>query len=92
MSDELLNKIDLKVDKISDDITDIKIVQARQETVLEEHIKRSDSLENLYNHLSAEVHPLKSDVEKIKGAFQLFTVLASVIASILGFLKLFGKM
>lgn len=92
MSDELLYKIDNKVDKISEDIVEIKITQTKHEANLSEHMKRSDSLEKLYNHLSEEVHPLKNDVERIKGGFQLITVLASIIASILGVLKFLGKM
>lgn len=99
MQDSLLKKIsdqldkqDDKLEKQSEDITDIKLTQVRQEANLAEHMKRSDMLEKLYNELYKEVEEIKEPVSQLKGGVKLITILSGVIASILGILKFFGKL
>lgn len=83
-------EIDEKVDKISDDIVDIKVSMARidetlasQNKSLEHHIKRSDALED-------QVGLLKEYVDKKNGSKELMIFIAKVgsfAVGLLAFLK-----
>jgi len=63
--DELLRSIDAKLDKVVDKVTSLEITSAKQELNLEEHMKRSDTLEAMHNQLKEEVEPIKASVNKI---------------------------
>lgn len=91
MSDEILNKISDKIDKISDDIVEIKVIQAKHDANLENHMQRSDTLESLYKELYGDVEPLKADINKIKGAAKLVGILSGITTFVLGCLKLLGR-
>lgn len=80
MDDKSKNQLFGKLDKMSDDITEIKITLVRQEGSINHHIKRSDLLEE-------QVSLLKDDIAKSKGAkdFIIFcTKVGSFVAAIVG--------
>jgi len=64
-------KLESKLDKISDDIVEIKVTLGKQEENINYHIKRSDLLED-------QVSLLKEDISKSKGAKDLIVFLAKV--------------
>jgi hypothetical protein len=65
--------IDKKLDKIQEDISDIKVIMARNTESLEIHIKRSDLLE-------AKMQPVEQHVAMIQGAMKLISVMAATAA------------
>ncbi len=93
MSDELLKKIDQKLDKVMDEVTEIKIIQAKHDINLELHMKRSDQLETLYLHLKEqEIEPIKADIGLAKGAIKGLGVMGFLASLATAILKLFGKL
>lgn len=64
MSDDkgLLEKLYAKVEKISDDQSDMKITLAKQEENLRQHMRRSDLLEEGITVLKTEMEPIKHHV------------------------------
>lgn len=45
MTTQINERIEIKIDKLADDITDIKVTMARNTGTLEEHVKRTNALE-----------------------------------------------
>lgn len=99
MSDDILNIIHTKIDKIAEDITEIKVGSARQveianqhEKTLQTHVKRSDQLENLYHYLDeTKIQPLQSDMAQIKGIYKFLGILGVIASIIMVIMKLTGK-
>lgn len=69
------NRIEDKIDKISDRLNSIDVTLAKNTVSLEEHIKRTNLLEE-------EVKPIKKHVDMIEGALKLIGVLAMIAAII----------
>lgn len=93
MSDDVLNRIELKIDKIDERLNSMDITMVRQQVILEEHIKRSDSNEKMYIHMKEkDIEPLKNDMNQIKGIFKFIGYGSAFISGILGILKLFNKL
>lgn len=99
MSDEILLKIDAKLDKIQEAIVEIKITQAKHDTNLElntkhleEHMHRSDLLEESQEVLYEEVTKIKIHSAQIDGIFKFAAVLSGLVSAGLGLLKFFGKL
>lgn len=89
---DILDKIYSKVEKISDDVMELKITAVKHEETLQTHVKRSDSLETLVNHLKEEdIKPLQRDMSQIQGAAKIITVLIAAGSLILGILKILSK-
>lgn len=59
MDDRRLERIEARMDDISDHLGSIDVTLAKQSVLLEEHIKRSNMLEEI-------VMPIKSHVDVIK--------------------------
>lgn len=92
MSDDILNSIHEKVEKIAEDISEIKLNQAVMQLDVKHHIKRSDALEDLVTHLDeAKIQPLQNDVSKIKGAYQLLVILGIIASIAIVFVEWFKK-
>jgi chromosome segregation ATPase len=68
MADDRLKRIEDKVDKVEEAITEIKVTLSRNTASLEEHMRRSDAIEEyvqaLDKHLNENV--VKKDLEPIK--------------------------
>lgn len=92
MSDDLIPRIFEKVEKISDDVVDIKIIAAKHDENLKEHMRRTSALENMYQHLDeSRIQPLETSINKIKGIYG-FIVFLSLLATIaLVFVEYFKK-
>lgn len=68
-------RIEDKIDKISDDISDVKVTLVRNTISLEEHVKRTNMLE-------AKVDPIEKDIYMAKGAIAFIGLLA-IVATII---------
>ena len=88
---EVLNKILEKLDKIQDDITDMKIIQARQEENISEHIHRTNLLEESSEVLYEEITKIKLHNSQVSGIFKAIGMISTLVTITMGVLKLFGK-
>lgn len=80
MKEGQLDKIELKIDGLSDHLSRIDVTLAAQHVVLEEHIRRTKQLETV-------IVPIKSHVDKVQGG----VVLIGIIATILSVLHYLGR-
>lgn len=72
MDEEFKNRLFNKLDKINDDIVDIKVTQASQHEVLKEHIRRTEAAEENIDMLREEFKPAQRHVESIQWACKIF--------------------
>lgn len=91
MSEQILQSISDKLDKISENITEMKIIQAKHEENLKNHMHRSELLEERTDILFSELEPIKEHLAQMKGMNRLLTGLAALTTFALGVLKLLGK-
>lgn len=68
---ERLESLDMKLDKANAKLTDISIIQSSQAKDLENHIKRTDLLEDM-------VKPVHSLYQQIKGVIKFLAILTSL--------------
>ncbi len=81
MSDEIIKEIKEDVKKVLEKVSVLEVTTARQEENLGEHMRRSDTLEKLYNHLSEEVEPIKASVNRFNGAWKVFIYVVVPLAA-----------
>lgn len=95
------NKIHEKLDKIIEEVTEVKIDQAKMRVSVDYHIKRSDlneeniemlrkSTQLAFEAVGKQLQPLNSFKDKAIGAAKLFLTLVSIAGVVVGFLKLLG--
>jgi hypothetical protein len=85
MSNERIYEV---LDKMSEDISQLKIVSAKQEENLKEHIRRTELAEENLAMLRSEMQPLKEHVIAINGVLRIIGVLSIIIGSAAGFFQL----
>lgn len=94
------DKIHEKLDKITEDVTDIKVAQARIEVsqdftkvIMDKHIKRTDlaeqNIELLRDELRQELKPVKKHVERINNLFKFAVAVGGLLVFLneMGWLK-----
>lgn len=80
-SNNKLNRIEDKIDKISDSIGSINITLAKQHQSLDEHMRRTELLEKI-------VEPIEKHVIMINGIIKLIVLLATAGAGSEGIIAL----
>lgn len=97
-SEELLLKMDAKLDKLQEDVTEIRIVQARHEEKLAsnteslvEHVHRTNLLEESQEVLYDQVTAIKLHASQFSAIWKSVGVISTILGLIAGFLKFFGK-
>lgn len=86
------DKLEIKIDRIENSIKSIDLTLAKQQVLLDEHIKRSNMLQEMYTDIKEkDIEPLKIDLGKIKGAYQLLIGLGVIATIVLTLMKIFGK-
>lgn len=75
------DKLEEKLDRISTDLSEIKIVQAEQAKDLKYHIKRTNQIED-------KLLPIVEVKHKLDGAFKVIGIICSIAAFCLGVAKL----
>lgn len=92
MSEDILNKIYDKVDKISEDVGMLKVTSAIHEETLKHHVKRSDTLEAMYTDMKEkDIEPIKADINKFKGVFVFLSGASAVVSLVFAILKFLRK-
>lgn len=83
MDNNKLDKILESLDKVKDDMSDMKITMAANTATLEVHVKRTDLAEESINHLREsfieELKPIKSHVSFVKGAIWALGISGALI-------------
>lgn len=93
------DRIYSKLERISDDLSSLKVIAAKQEqnllrqaADLEKHIKRSDLLENqvqdFKSHIDAELEPLKDHVKYMNWGLKIFGGIAALATFALTLLQI----
>lgn len=80
-TNDRLEKIEVKLDKTLEHISEINVTLGKQHVSLEEHIRRTALLE-------AQMVPVKKHVDMLNGALKLVGVLSTVTALVGGVIKL----
>ena len=88
MSNERIYEI---LDKMSEDISELKIVSAKQEENLKEHIRRTELAEENLDMIRSEMQPLKEHVIAINGVLKIIGVLSIIVGSAAGFFQIVQK-
>lgn len=76
-------RIEEKLDKIVEKISDIDITLAKQSVILDEHVKRTNMLE-------AKIQPIEKHMIMLNGVLKFLGLVAVFIAIIEGTLKILG--
>lgn len=87
MNDERIYEV---LDKISEDISDLKITSAKQEENIKEHIRRTELAEENLTLLRQEIEPLKQHVVAINSVLKIIGLISVVIGSAAGFFEIVG--
>jgi len=85
------DKISQSLDRIESDVTELKIISAKQEENLKEHIRRTEIAEENISLIREEVRPLKEHVIVVNGVLKVLGVISVIVTSIAGFLGIFDK-
>lgn len=78
LTDEKLERLEDKTDKVLDQISSINITLAEQHKQLEHHIYRTDLAEKNLQILKDELVPVQKHVSQVSGVLKLIGVLASL--------------
>lgn len=73
MDDKKLERIEQKLDKIDDHLANVDLTLAKQSIILDNHVKRTDELQNM-------VMPIKTHVDNLKFVVRLIKIGASLAA------------
>lgn len=84
---QLILKILDKQDELKNEMSDIKVIQARHEVNLREHMRRSAANEEAVNILRKEFQPIKKHVIYVEGFFKILGLLVTLTAGVLGIIK-----
>ena len=98
--EEILTKLDTKVDKLDTRLDTIDITLAKHEANLNEHMRRTNiAEENIdllradtkqsFKEQSEEIKPLTKHVQRVEGFFKLLGIIASIVGVCTGLLSLF---
>lgn len=69
------------LDKISGDISDLKVVVGKQEENIKEHMRRTEIAEENLALIREEIEPLKNHVVVINGVLKITGIIAIIIGA-----------
>jgi predicted metallo-beta-lactamase superfamily hydrolase len=79
-----MKDIDQKLDKIIDSISEINVTLGKQSVILDEHIRRTNILEE-------KIEPVEKHVHRVEGAFKLFSLMGVLLAILEGTRRMLNK-
>ena len=85
MSNERIYEV---LDKISDDLSELKVTVAKQEENIKEHIRRTEIAEENLDLIRTEMQPLKEHVIAINGVLKIIGILSVIMGSAAGFFQI----
>lgn len=71
--DKRLERIEVKIDKLSDHLGSIDSTLSAQHVSLKDHIRRTEILEE-------NIVPIRRHVDMVKGALALITIIGTIVA------------
>jgi hypothetical protein len=83
-----LDKMDQKLDRIEDKISNIDVTLAKQAKDLEHHIYRTDLAEEQIKLVKEEIQPIKKHVALMDASLRIIGAIASAVTFIAGVYKL----
>jgi hypothetical protein len=86
MSNERIYEV---LDKISDDVSELKVTSAKQEENLKEHIRRTEIAEENLDLIRKEIEPLKEHVIVINGFLKIIGAISVIVGSVAGMIRIF---
>jgi len=84
-------KIFEKLDKLEGIANKQEVNLAKLTVSVEEHVKRSNMMEDEQKEIRKEIEPIKAHVSKVEGAVKLLAALATIAGLVLTYLKLISK-
>lgn len=76
------------LDKISEDISDLKVTSAKQEENIKEHIRRTELAEENIQMIRDEIQPLKEHVIAINGVLKVIGIISVIVGSAAGIIQI----
>lgn len=86
-----IERIYTTLEKIDNDLTELKIISAKQEENIKEHIRRTELAEENLSLLRQEIEPLKQHVIVINGILRVIGVVSVIIGSAAGIFEIISK-
>ncbi len=83
------NRVNEKLDKLSDQVVLIRETLAVNTASLQEHMKRSDYLEKRIEQVSIEMKPVKDHVVRMDAGAKIFGYAAALVGIAAGVVKIF---
>lgn len=90
MSDEILARVEAKLDRVSEKQTDMNDTLIRQQGILNEHMRRTGLAEEGISIIRKEMEPLKAHVAAWGGAGKVLVVVSVVVGIAFTVWKLLG--
>ncbi len=85
---EWQTRIEDKIDRISNKIETINITLVKQESNLQEHMRRTDIAEANLALLKEELSPIKTHISKVEGGLKLIGIIGILVSMILGIIEI----
>jgi len=82
--EKVIEKIIAKHDRLEEILSDIRLILARQEEQLKEHMRRTLAAEKRLDHLTDRVLPIEQHIIFIQRFLKTFGVIFTVISGSLG--------
>lgn len=86
----LIEKLDEKIDNIKDDVNEQKIVIARIDVGVEEHVRRSNLADENMALIRQDMKPLQRHVNYVQGGAKLVGLVGVIVGIVVGVLKILG--
>lgn len=90
---ELLQRALKQLDKLDEKLDSVDITLVKQEENLREHMRRTEILEEQHtifrSEIHAEINPIKSHVNQVKGIVKFLAITLPILATISGALYKF---
>jgi hypothetical protein len=91
MSDERLKRIEDRLERLDENVSDIAVIMARNTASLELHMKRSDALEEYVKQVEErDLEPIKRHVNQVTWAVKGIFWIIGVAAATAIFIKQLG--
>lgn len=92
MSEDRIDKLEAKMDKMLDIAIKQEVNLARLTTTVEDHVRRSNMHEEEIKDIKSDLEPVKASVNRINGGWKLFIyVIIPLIAAVITTMHFMGK-
>jgi biopolymer transport protein ExbB/TolQ len=78
MDDKRFDRLELKIDDISDQLSESNAIQMAHKVILEEHMRRTEANERAIEMLAEDLKPIRKHVNMVQGAAALLGLIATI--------------